>query len=40
MRGRIYLLQKKKAQAKQDFEKAVSLGVPQSEVRDLMRQSK
>ena len=38
MRGQVYLMQDKKTQAKRDFEKAVSLGVPQSEVREwLMR---
>ena len=34
MRGQVYLMQDKKMQAKRDFEKAVSLGVPQSEVRE------
>lgn len=38
MRGRVYLMQEKKTQAKRDLEKAVSLGVPQSEVRELLRQ--
>ena len=38
MRGQVYLMQDKKTQAKRDFEKAVSLGVPQSEARKwLMR---
>lgn len=37
-RGQIYLSQGKKKQARQDFEKAVSLGVPQAELRELMRQ--
>ena len=38
MRGQVYLMQDKKAQARRDFEKAVSLGVPQSEAREwLMR---
>ena len=32
MRGQVYLMQDKKMRAKRDFEKAVSLGVPQSEV--------
>lgn len=34
MRGQVYLMRDKKAQAKRDFEKAVSLGMPQSEVRE------
>lgn len=38
MRGQIYLSQKKKNQARRDFEKAVSLGVPQADVRELLRQ--
>lgn len=40
MRGQIYLLQKKKGLAKRDFEKAAALGVPQAEVRELLRQCK
>lgn len=40
MRGQIYLSQKKKALAKRDFEKAVALGVPQAEVRELLRKCK
>lgn len=39
-RGEIYLLQKKKAQAKADFEKAITLGVPPAEVREFLRQCK
>lgn len=38
MRGRVWLMKGKKTQAKRDLEKAVALGVPQSEVRELMRQ--
>lgn len=38
MRGQIYLSQKKKNLAKRDFEKAVSLGIPQADVRELLRQ--
>ena len=40
MRGRVHLMLKKKTLAKRDLEKAVSLGVPQSEVRELMNQCK
>ncbi len=40
MRGEIYLAQKKKDLAKRDFEKAVSLGVPQAELRELLKQCK
>ncbi|WP_300901179.1 tetratricopeptide repeat protein [uncultured Bacteroides sp.] len=40
MRGQIYLTWKKKTLAKQDFEKAISLGVPQAELRELLRQCK
>lgn len=40
MRGQIYLSQKKKDLAKRDFEKAVSLGIPQADVRDLLKQCK
>lgn len=39
-RGQIYLSQKKKELAKRDFEKAAALGVPQTEVRELLRQCK
>ena len=38
MRGQIYLSQKKKSLAKQDFEKAISLGVPQAELRGVLQQ--
>lgn len=40
MRGEIYLSQKKKDLAKRDFEKAISLGVPQADLRDLLSQCK
>lgn len=40
MRSRVHLMLKKKALAKRDLEKAVSLGIPQSEVRELMNQCK
>lgn len=40
MRGEIYLAQKKKDLARRDFEKALSLGVPQADLRDLLRQAK
>lgn len=40
MRGQIYLSQKKKELAKRDFEKAVKLGVPQGDVRELLQQCK
>lgn len=40
MRGEIYLEQKKKGLAKADFEKAVSLGVPQAELHDQMKRCK
>lgn len=40
MRGQIYLSQKKKDLARRDFEKAVTLGVPQGDVRDLLQQCK
>lgn len=40
MRGQIYLSQKKKELAKRDFEKAVTLGVPQGDVRELLQQCK
>ena len=38
MRGQLYLTQKKKVQAKQDFEQAMKLGIPYSELRDLLKQ--
>lgn len=38
MRGQIYLSQKKKNLARRDFEKAVSLGIPQADVRELLQQ--
>lgn len=40
IRGQIYLSQKKKNLAKHEFEKAMSLGVSQSDVRELLRQCK
>ena len=40
MRGQIYLSQKKKNLAKQDFEKAMSFGVPQVDLRGLLQQCK
>lgn len=40
MRGEIYLAQKKKDLAKRDFEKAISLGVPQADLRDLLQQAR
>lgn len=40
MRGQIYLSQKKKNPARRDFEKAVSLGIPRADVRELLRQCK
>lgn len=40
IRGEIYLSQKKKEQAKRDFEKAISLGVPQADLRALLQQCK
>ena len=40
MRGQLYLQQKKKVQAKRDLEQAVALGVPQAEVRELLKQCK
>ena len=39
MRGEIYLAQKKKELAKRDFEKAISLGVPQSDLRNFLQQT-
>lgn len=38
MRAEIYLAQKKKDLAKRDLEKALSLGVPQADLRDLLKQ--
>lgn len=38
LRGQIYLAQGKKKPAKQDFEAALRLGVPHSDLRDLLRQ--
>lgn len=40
LRGNIYLSQKKKAQAKTDFEKAMSLGVPPADLHEQLRQCK
>lgn len=40
MRGRVYLMKGKKGLARRDLDKAVSLGIPQSEVRELMNQCK
>lgn len=40
LRGSIYLAQKKKALAKADFEKAVALGVPASDLHEQFRQCK
>ena len=40
LRGDIYLLQKKKGLAKTDFEKAISLGVPQSDLYERLKQCK
>ncbi len=40
IRGEIYLAQKKKELAKRDFEKAISLGIPQADLRDLLQQCK
>lgn len=40
IRGQIYLSQKKKELAKRDFEKAISLGVPQGDLRELLLQCK
>lgn len=36
-RGELYLLQNKKVQAKQEFEKAMALGIPQSELREKLQ---
>lgn len=38
LRGELYLSQKKKVLAKQDFEKAIQLGVPQSDLFQQMQQ--
>ena len=38
MRSRLYLSQGKKREARQDVEKAIELGVPVSEVYDLLQQ--
>lgn len=40
IRGEIYLAQKKKDLARRDFEKAISLGVPQADLRDWMKKVK
>ncbi len=40
MRGRVHLMLEKKAQARRDLEKAVALGIPQGEVRELMNRCK
>lgn len=40
MRGQIYLSQRKKEQAKRDFDKAVALGIPMAEMRDLLQRCK
>lgn len=37
IRGQIYLLQEKKEQAKQDFERAMSLGVSPTDLRELIQ---
>lgn len=37
MRGQLYLSQKKKELAKRDLEKAASLGIPQADIRELLR---
>ena len=38
LRGNIYLVQKKKALAKSDFEKAISLGVPPADLHEQLKQ--
>ncbi|KAA6349691.1 Beta-barrel assembly-enhancing protease [termite gut metagenome] len=38
--GKIYLAQKKKKLAKQNFEKAITLGIPPSELHELLQQCK
>ena len=40
LRGNVYLKEKKKALAKIEFEKAIALGVPHSEMRELLQQCK
>lgn len=40
LRGSIYLTQKKKTLAKMDFEKAISLGVPPSDLHEQLQQCK
>ena len=40
MRGQLYLSQQKKKLAKEDLEKAVSLGIAPGDVRDLLQQCK
>lgn len=40
IRGQIYLSQRKKNLAKHDFEEAMALGIPQSDVRELLNQCK
>lgn len=40
MRGKIYLVRKRKGEAKRDFEKALSLGIPPAELREFMQQCK
>ena len=40
LRGNIYLMQKKKALAKADFEKAISLGVPPADLHEQLQQCK
>lgn len=39
-RGEVYLQQNKKALAKQDFERAISLGIPQSELREQLKRTR
>lgn len=40
MRGEIYLSQKKKELARSDFEQAMALGVPQTELREMLKKTK
>ena len=40
MRGQIYLAQKRKKQAREDFESAMKLGVPYANLRDLLQKCK
>ena len=40
LRGNIYLTQKKKALAKTDFEKAISLGIPPADLHEQLKQCK